>query len=274
MINRLKKIHFRTFVLLLLAALFISADEGYEERLKLKLKADYITNDELGNVFVVNDNQVTKYSADGIMLRTYSNLKLGDISFVDTHDPFKILLYYKDFTHVEFLDQTLSLTSSSIDLTRINLELATLACASYQGAFWVYDPMNFELVRVTAQLTLGERTGNLMQATGHAVDPNYMIERYNFFYLNDPAIGILIFDKYGTYFKTIPIKGLNSFQVSEKRIIYFLGDKISIYDTGLNEDNYTNLPWDGARSVSVCLGLEPQRLFMLGEEELYFYDIK
>jgi cell division protein FtsI/penicillin-binding protein 2 len=40
MINRLKKIHFRTFVLLLLAALFISADEGYEERLKLKLKGE------------------------------------------------------------------------------------------------------------------------------------------------------------------------------------------------------------------------------------------
>lgn len=273
MIKLQPKIKLRTLIMLLLAALFIAADDGYNETLRIRLKASFIRSDELGNVFVVNNNQLTKYSADGIKLFTYSNLYSGDISFVDTHDPFKIFLYYKDFEQVEFLDHTLSLASST-SLRMLNLELATLACASYQGSFWVYDPMNFELVRIDQQLTVNERTGNLQQATGYSLDPNYMIERDNFLYLNDPAIGILIFDKYGTYFKTIPVLGLQSFQVFEKRIIYFLRDKISIYDTRLNEENYTALPWTDALSISVCLSLDPQRLFMLSDEALFFYKIK
>lgn len=274
MIKQFTKIKVRTFILILLAVLFIAADEGYDEILQIKIKADYIKSDELGNIFVVNDNQLTKYSADGVQLHTYSNLYSGDINFVDTRDPFKIFLYYKDFGQVEFLDQSLSLASSTISLSMLNLELATLACGSYQGAFWVYNPMNFELLRIDQQLEVNERTGNLQQATGYSLDPNYMIERDNFLYVNDPAIGILIFDKYGTYYKTIPILGLSSFQVSEKRIIYFLGDKISIYDTKLNEENYTDLPWKDALSVSVCLSLEPSRLYMLSDGGLFFYKIK
>lgn len=260
--------------MLILAVLFMAADDGYHETLQINIKADFIRSDELGNVFVVKENQLTKYSAGGIKMHTYSNLYSGDITFVDTHDPFKIFLYYKDFGQVEFLDQSLSLASSTISLSMLNLELATLACGSYQGAFWVYNPMNFELLRINQQLEVNERTGNLQQATGYSIDPNYLIERDNFLYMNDPAIGILIFDKYGTYFKTIPILGLKSFQVFEKRIIYFKGDKISIYDTKLNEESYTDLPWTSARSVSVCLSVEPQRLYMLGDEGLFFYNIK
>lgn len=274
MIKLINKIKFRILIMLLLSVLFMAADDGYDEAYIIKLKADFIRSDELGSVFVVNDNQLTKYGLDGVKMYTYSNLYSGDITFVDTHDPFKIFLYYKDFGQVEFLDHTLSLASSTISLSMLNLELATLACGSYQGSFWVYDPMNFELVRINQQLEVNERTGNLQQATGYSLDPNYMIERDNFLYVNDPAIGILIFDKYGTYFKTIPILGLNSFQVFENRIIYFMGDKISIYDIKLNEESYTDLPWTDARSVSVCLSVEPQRLYMLGGEGLFFYKIK
>lgn len=260
--------------MLLVAMIFIAAGDGYQETRQMKVQGDYIRCDELGNIFLVNGHELIKYSSGGDILDTYSSLSAGDITFIDIHDPFKILLYYQPFGQIEFLDHTLSLAESTIDLNLMSLSMVTLACASYQGAFWVYDPTNFELVRITQRLEISERSGNLQQVTGYSLDPNYMLERDNVLYLNDPATGILIFDKYGSYFKTIPVKGLTSFQVFNSRLIYTEGDQISIYDTQRNELSATTLPRDDARSIAVCLSLDPQRLYMLSNEKLFFYDIK
>jgi len=259
--------------IIILALLLMAADNGYEKVTEIKTAGDFIRSDELGNVFLVNDNQLSKYNKLGEQLHTYTNLYSGNITFVDTHDPFKILVYYRSFGQVEFLDHTLSLASSTIDLNMLNLSLATLVCSSYQGAFWVYDPMNFELLRVTAALEISERSGNLQQVTGYTPEPNYMLERDNYLYLNDPNIGILMFDKYGSYYKTIPIKDLQSFQVFNNKIIYNIGDQVSIYDTRLNEHSSTTLPTSLAKSVSLCLSLDPQKLFILEEEKLVYYNI-
>jgi hypothetical protein len=259
---------------LTLLVFFLAAAEGYVETRQIDVQGDFVRSDELGNAFLVNDNRLVKYSPDGKILRTYSNLYSGDITFIDTHDPFKILLYYRDFGKLEFLDQSLSLASSTIDLSMLDLSLATLACASYAGAFWVYNPMNFELVRVTAGLEIKERSGNLQQVSGITPDPNYMLERDNFLYLNDPVTGIMMFDKYGTYYKTIPVRGLTSFQVFDNKLIYVTGNDISIYNIRLNEEKTTALPVEGAKSVTVCMSLDPQRLYVLKEKKLIFYTIK
>ena len=261
-------------ILIILAISFMAAGDAYLETKVLDIKGDFIRSDELGNVFVVKDNRLIKFNASGEQLHTYSNLSFGDITHLDIHDPFKILLYYQPFGQVEVLDHTLSLTSSAIDLNRLYIGLPTLVCASFQGAFWVYNPINFELIRIDQSLEISERSGNLQQVTGYSIDPNYMSERDNYLYLNDPGTGILIFDKYGSYYKTIPVKGLSSFQVFNNRIIYFIGNEISIYDTRLNELGSTDLPWEDALSVSVCLSLDPQRLYMLGTDKLFFYKIQ
>ena len=270
----IRLLHNIKFVFILLAFTFIAAGDGYLETTSINIEGDFIRSDELGNVFLVKENQVSKYNASGKLLHTYSNLYSGEITSIDTHDPFKILVYYRAFGQLEWLDQSLSLASSSIDLNTLNLSMASLVCSSYQGAFWVYDPTNFELLRISAGLTLKEQSGNLQQVTGYSLDPNYLLERDNYVYLNDPAIGILIFDKYGSYFKTIAVLGLASFQVFDRKIIYTVGNDIFIYDTRLNELSTAGLPPQKAKSVSACLSLDPQRLYMLSDRKLFFYEIR
>lgn len=265
--------HILILALIMLVTAFTGPDNTYKLTHSLRLDADFIRSDELGNVFVVKDNKLTKYGRDGKKLHAYTNMYAGDISFVDTQDPFKILVFYQAFSQIDFLDRTLSLSSSSIDLNQINMGLVTLACASYQGAFWVYDPINFELNRIDQSLKISEQSGNLQQVTGYTLQPNYMLERDNSLYLNDPNIGILIFDKYGSYYKTIPILGLTSFQVFDRKIIYVQDNEISIYDTKLNEVNTTSTPEDDARSISVCLSTKPQMLYLLDDAELHFYQM-
>jgi hypothetical protein len=268
----IKRLRYFTLPIILLLIL-VAGDEPYTLEKKISLHADYIRSDELGNVFAIKDNQLTKYNQKGEETHTYSNLYSGDISFIDTHDPFKILLYYPSFGQIQFLDHTLSLSSSRIDLNQLGLGLSTLVCSSYQGAFWVYDPTNFELVRINQSLEVNERSGNLQQVTGLSVDPNYMLERDNTLYLNDPNTGILIFDKYGSYYKTIPVKGLVSFQVFDRKIIYIQQEKIHIYNTKLNEVSTATLPRSVHQSISVCLSTDPQRIYILDDTALYYFKI-
>jgi len=267
--------YFRISVVLIgLVVILTAGGDAYLLKYQVNVSGDFIRSDELGNVFLVKDNQLTKYNAKGEKVHVYSNLLYGDITYIDTQDPFKILLYFQPFGQIQYLDHTLSLISTTIDLNRYYTGLPSLVCASYQGAFWVYDPIIFEMVRVDQSLEISERSGNLQQVTGYSLDPNYMLERDNFLYLNDPAVGILIFDKYGSYYKTIPVQGLSSFQVFNNKIIYTIDDEISIYDVKLNEMSSTTMPMKDANSISVCLSVDPQLLFMLGKESLFFYQIQ
>ena len=259
--------------LLIISALCLAADDAYILKEHLEIKGNFIRSDELGNIFVVKGNQLTKYNSKGEQLHTYSNMLNGDISFIDTQDPFKILVYFQPFGRIEYLDQSLSLISTRIELNKYYTGMPSLVCASYQGAFWVYDPLLFELVRVNQSLEVSEKSGNLQQVTGYNLDPNYMLERDNFLYVNDPSIGILIFDKYGSYYKTIPVLGLSSFQIFNNRLIYVIRDVVNIYDVKLNEISSTSLPAGIALSVSVCLSVDPQKLYLLQDNGLFIYDI-
>jgi hypothetical protein len=51
-----------------------------------------------------------------------------------------------------------------------------------------------------------------------------LLEYDNKVYLNNPSTGILIFDVYGTYYKTISVKNVKQFQVIGEWI-YYLSEK-------------------------------------------------
>ena len=86
------KKHIFLLLVTFMAVAFVPFNDDYKLTTVIDIQGDFIRSDELGNVFVVKDNQLTKFDENGKKLHSYSNLYAGDISFVDTHDPFKILL--------------------------------------------------------------------------------------------------------------------------------------------------------------------------------------
>src|SRR5438552_190098 len=99
----------RAFFLLLLLALFPSYISVSDVRpLVIKSRYDYFTADNLGNFYTVREDELIKYLPNGKMFARYSNLKLGSISAIDVTNPLKILLYYRDFQQIIFLDNQLS----------------------------------------------------------------------------------------------------------------------------------------------------------------------
>ncbi len=120
--------------------------------------------------------------------------------------------------------------------------MGTLGCSSVQNHFWFYDAMNFSLTRMNENLSQAATTGNLSQILRIDLNPNYMVEFANRVYLNNPESGILVFDIFGTYIKTIPVKGLKRFQVFETTVVYFVDNKLHRYNTRDYTETEIELP--------------------------------
>ena len=187
----------------------------------INTKADFVTCDNQSNVYVVKGNELCKYNKTGKLLYKYSNKNLGNIDFVDASNLLKILLFYKNFLQVVYLDNTLSANGEPVALDNIGYQQAQLACSSYNNSVWLYDQQNLELVRLDINLEKIVGTGNLSILLNINMQPNYLLEHDNRIYLNNPSTGILVFDIYGTYYKTIPIK--NVLQVQPRgEVIYYM----------------------------------------------------
>lgn len=177
--------------------------------------------DALGNSYVIRGDEIKKYNPLGIFLKTFSNKRYGKIEDVDISNPLKILVYYRDFQQVLFLDNQLSPAAEVISLEKAGYEQASLVCSSVNNSFWLYDKQNNELLRFDSELKALVKTGNLKRILDLDIQPNYMRESGNYLYLNCPKEGILVFDIYGTFYKTIPIKNLTEFNIINGNVFYY-----------------------------------------------------
>lgn len=202
----------------------------------IDVQADFFTSDNQGNVYVVRANELTKYDKKGKLLYKYSNKNFGNIDFVDASNMLRLLVFYKNFSQIVFLDNTLSLNGESVSLDKIGFQQTQLVCSSHNSGLWLYDQQNLELVRLDQTLEKIQQTGNLSLLLNVDMQPNYLMEYDNKVYLNNPSTGILIFDIYGTYYKTIPIKMVKSFQPIGD-LIYFISDnKVKAYNIKTTEE--------------------------------------
>ncbi|HKK39972.1 MAG TPA: hypothetical protein VJ949_11185, partial [Cryomorphaceae bacterium] len=174
-------------------------------------KFDFIEYDNLLNVYGVRNTEIFKYKSDGSFAFRFSDEQMGEVGSLDVTYPLRPMVMYPDLNYIVLLDNTLSDNRGRINLLDKNISMGTLGCSSVQNHFWFYDAMNFSLLRMNENFAQIATTGNLSQVLRLDLNPNYMVEFTNRIYLNNPESGILVFDIFGTYIKTIPIKGLERF---------------------------------------------------------------
>ena len=152
---KINKAHnpFRLFILLpcLVHGLWLSAQDPSEELVadiplelieEIPLDAErFIGADEKGGIYYIRD-QVFYREVSGKTF-TFSSPEYGDLSQVVIYNPFKILLFYKDFNTVVLLDNNLNPLSSPIDLTpESRLYNVTHVGISSQNNIWLFADDN------------------------------------------------------------------------------------------------------------------------------------
>jgi hypothetical protein len=217
----------------------------------MSISSDKISFDNLNNIYSIKDKQILKYDTKGNLLYNFSNNSLGNITSTDATNPFKILVFYKDFNTLLFLDNTLSTKWNSIDLSSKNILFPTLVCNSHDNGFWVYDSYNTALIRFDNNNSINQKTEYLQNLLNIPFDPIQMFEEGDLLYLNNPSAGIMIFDLYGTYIKTIPLKNIIIHQIVKDNIILSEGNKIKIFNMKTFNDKIINIPLNISELISL-----------------------
>jgi hypothetical protein len=228
------------------------------------------TTDNLGNAYVLLENQILQFDSVGKPKGVYAERNAGHLHSVDVSNPLKPLLFYPDFALLQVLDSKLALTSS-VYLRNFNIIQPVAACQSTQGGYWVFDLQDYQLKKIDLNLQLKSESGNLMQTLGYAPFPNYMMEWDNNVYMNYPKSGILVFDQYGTYIKTIAITDLKSFQFIGNDLLYVKENKMMKHNLKTLEESEVLLP---AHDSLVCARIENPsvgQLYLLTTSSLNFY---
>ncbi len=257
------------FILLLAACpftIFVSAT-SYTLINTYETKANLVAVDNFGSFYSASNNGVIKYNNEGNFICRYEEFKYGKIGMINVTNPMKVLVYYPDFMTVITLDKFLSPlnTYSFFDLGYQNV---SAVASSIDGQIWFYDNIDFKLKKIDETGKIYRESQPLNVILGQTPNPNFMMECDNQLYMNDPAIGILVFDMFGSYSKNVPLKGLSRFQVLQDQIVYFDALQLHAYNTFTLELKSLSLPDTSGVTLAV---LDKNKMAVLKKDKIDFY---
>ncbi len=189
----------------------------YSQNNSFPNKVDFFELDVIGNLYFVNNSELSMYNSSFHELYTYSNLMYGDIESIDVKDAMNVMIYYKSSNKIVLLDNKLSIKNSPIDLSDLGYSETNVACLSYNNAFWIYDVIGHELLRFNLLLENTDRSGDLKSITSYNINPVQIIERDNQLILRDNENGIFVFDRYGGFLRRMPFTNLNDFYIRSNK---------------------------------------------------------
>jgi hypothetical protein len=226
---------------------------------------DLFTTDELGNVYTLRGDELQLFNAEGKSWLRNSMKTFGRITHIDAFQSLKPVVFAQEQGQLAVLDNTLAVQGSVINLPREGYRQVDLACASVQNCFWFFDPRELELVRVNAKLSTLNTSGRLDQLLGFTPHPTQMQELDNWLYVNEPEHGILVFDLFATYYKTIPVRGATRFEVRGNDLWYMEGDTLHRYDRRTFTADHFPMPGEGTvRDARIERG----HLYLLREDRI------
>ncbi len=243
----------------------------YQLLTKLDCKAKLFTTDKLRNVYVVNTaNELQKYDETGTLLFEYNNNRFGNIGLVDATNPFSILVFYPDYMQVFILNRTLNVTGQ-ISLFDLDIQEVKALGMSNDNNIWIYEDMNFRLKKLSRDGRVIQESEDLRVLLQEVLRPNFLLERENYVYLNDPDVGIAVFDLFGDYDRTIPIQNLMTFQVLEGQMIYQEGTQLVALNPLTLLKKKIALPEVFQKRKDIHVRLQKDRMYVLDAGILYFY---
>ena len=208
----------------------VPADQEANVAVEIKGAFDRFTTDEIGNVYTLQGDEVALYDAKGKRLLRNSLKTFGSITAIDAFSSLKPMIFSGRQGMLALLDNTLAIQGDPIDLNRNGFPQVTLACMSVQNSFWFFDERLLQLTRVDNQLRPLSATGRLDQLLGFSPRPVFMQEFDSWLYVLDPEQGVLVFDIFGGYAKTIPIIGAVSLEVRDGHILYMKDGVLHSYN--------------------------------------------
>jgi hypothetical protein len=234
----------------------------------IRIVAKDLQTDRLGNMYVVsNTNQLYKYNTEGKLLSTLNYKYLGNITHVDATNPMEIYVFYKELNLVVFLDNNLAYRGE-MRLADYGIGQAAAICRSFDNGLWVFDLADLQLKKMDKDGSNKQASGNVRQYITENSAITYLYDNNDRVFVNDSTNGVLVFDVFSTYLKTLPIKGCNELKVINDELFYKQGNYLKKYLFKAFQTQTYIMP----DTIEVTdISIEKNRLYLLKKGEIRIY---
>ncbi len=216
--------------------------------------------DKMRHLYLIeDDHSLLKYSPEGELLYQFNENALGEISYLDVSNPFRILVYYDEYATIIFLDRTLSETRRH-DLSDLDIPQVQAIGTASDNNIWLFDNNTYTLKKVDSQNEVVAESSDLNLMLSEDLNPSSLVEFDVRVYLNSPNIGVLVFDVFGNYIKTIDIPELDYFQLYEGQLFYVEDKTFKTYHLLSFQTEEIKLPIIEAGLQQLCIAQE--RLYL------------
>ena len=243
---------------------------GFNLLATIEVQAKAMQTDRLGNIYVLSrTNQLYKYDLSGKITSTLNFAYLGNISQMDVSNPFEIYLFYRELNAVVFLDNNLAFRGR-MNLSDAGIIQASIASRNYANGLWVFDQGDLQLKKLERDGKIAQVSGNVLQfAKTKNLAPNFIVDNGEKVFVNDSLEGILVFDVFANYQKTIPIKGLKEFKILGDELYYLQNRKLFAYQLKTMQRKSISLP--DSNFMEVCV--ERNQLYLQNSHAISIYSI-
>jgi len=229
-------------LLFIAAAVFFSCETVFGQRSIAIPNHARVYADVFDNCYLVAEEMVEKMDSTFAKIGRFRP-EFGHITMVDPSNPFKLLLFQKDFYRITLLDNNLSPIGESQYLPDLDATFPLFACAMQDGGDWIFDGLQEKLLYYRNP-GLPSYTSNDLSSILWNTIPTELRSYGNTLYLGIAGKGIAVFDKFGSYRKLIPeAEAAESFQPIGENIFFINrhGDLCSL-NTLVTEDPLVIIP--------------------------------
>lgn len=164
--------------------------------LPVKVSAQHISADGLGNYWLIDGSKVVCVDSQGKKKASYSELLLGNPSGVDATDPFRILVFYRSSQNLLILNNDASPIGKAVDLSTLIQGEAQYVVRSSLGGAWIATEGENKLLRYDKHLRRVEQVVNIPPQYSQFLVLQLAEHRGNLFVALENG-QILVFDTYG-----------------------------------------------------------------------------
>jgi hypothetical protein len=224
--------------------------------------AGLFATDKLGNLYTVHQGEIRKHDSQGAVLFRFNDMLLGPPSAIDVTNPLQILVYYRNFQTVIFLDRTLTF-NAKVELWPLGIpSIPTVAMAS-DGNLWLYNEISRTIQKISPDGILLTQSPDLTLLDNTTPRPVEIVERDNLVFMQTEEGSIRIFDNFGGFIRRISLKMPLLTGIHQIHRTMTLSDEENLYLFHPND------PLQEIRTISLPDGPTPPRFVAAWQDRLY-----
>ncbi|HUZ59403.1 MAG TPA: hypothetical protein VMU83_11535 [Hanamia sp.] len=226
--------------------------------------------DNIGELYLITpDNQLKKYNERGDSVGVFNQVtQYGKLDYVDAQNPWKVILYYKNFSTIVLLDKYLNIVTA-INLNKYNIFRVQAVTTSYDNNIWLFDEQTYTLIKMDDNGNILSQSVDFRLLFNSAPDPEKIIDRDGFVYLYDPQKGIYIFDYYGNFKSKLDFLHWKNIEVIGKTIYGF--DKENLYKYTSPFPDFTTYKLPSELQNNTSIKFRNHKMYVLKNNQLTIY---